>query len=248
MVLSAAAIAVFSSLIGVARAQEVAAVEPEGSDVGPQGGSTSPRAAERPVEPELWAGHIVVRGERNLPILGKLEPRTDTWVIARVTEQDGSYYLDQHPCRVGFAPMLGTRISMLPDSGPLLPGVAFRFEPEGDGGLRAELWESGWGEEDIDQDGNPGATVQVRAALCGGDLQMATVSRNRATAEPFGDALRGEIEVEVTQRILGADGACLRVVAKDSVDEMVGVFAYAPVPTGSTCETLGVGEWPVSAE
>lgn len=196
--------------------------------------------------PTRWAGHIVVQGERHIPLLGDLDPRTDTFVLAEVRPVEGGFEVEQRNCRTVVAPVAGAQVRFLPGVDALLPLARIRFEVAGDG-LVAQGWETGWGEEDVDLDGNPGVTVEVDAPMCGGHVYVASHTRSAASAGQDGEGLRGSLQVTVEQRILGADGACLRLVAQDSLDPMTGVFVYAPVAADATCEAL-LGAWPVKAD
>lgn len=205
----------------------------------------APAAAEAPA-PALWAGHIVVRGRRVLPFFGDLKPQNDTFVLAEVTPTEGGYTLVQRPCRTEVAPIAGASVRFLPGADERLPVAEIRFEAV-DGALVATGWENGWDDEDLDGDGHPGVTVIVDAPMCGGALYVASHTRSEGAAQRDGGALRGEVQVTVEQRILGAHGACLRLVAQDSRDGMAGRFAYTPVSPGTTCQDLS-GAWPVHAE
>lgn len=191
--------------------------------------------AQAPAPPtQLWAGHMVVHGVREVPILGRLDPRTDTYVLASVVPREGGYDLVQRPCRTTIAPVAGVRVGFRPDTDARLPEAHLSFRP-GEGGLVAPGWDTGWAEEDLDQDSQPGVTVLVDAPLCGGELYVASQTRSSATARESDGGLVGELDVTVAQTILGADGACLKLVASDGEHRMRGRFAYAPVPAGTTC-------------
>lgn len=72
-------------------------------------------------------------------------------------------------------------------------------------------------------------------------------SKAKATATLAPERLRGRASVHVEQQILGAEGACLSAVAKATNEHQSGPFAYVPVPEGTTCETLFLQGWPVTA-
>lgn len=216
-------------------------------------------ATASPPEQGAWyLGHTWVGNRRDLPVLGSIETRTDTWVLAHVRPVEGGYELVQQPCAFKIRPTAGVRVRMEDAAVRLLPEARFTLrEPDPDrsdpdrsdpAALQAPPWLSGWGEEDIDADGLPGATIRVHAALCGGHLQVASQTRSQATAAWQGAALVGELGVEVSQRILDASGACLRVVARDSVERMQGRFRYEPAPPGATCDALPLSAWPQAEE
>ena len=215
--------------------------------------SMAARAA--PPSADGWyLGHSWVGNRRNLPVLGAIETRTDTWVLARVRAVEGGLEISQQPCAMRIRPVAGVKVGMEPDAVRRLPDARFLLEElatdtaAAEPGLHAPAWTTGWGEEDVDADGLPGATIRVQAALCGGHLQVASSTRSEASATWEGAALVGELSVAVQQRILDASGACLRVVARDSVEEMSGRFRYEPAPVGATCTSSPLEAWPRAAE
>jgi len=200
--------------------------------------------AERPAE-EWWAGHQVVVGSRKIPLLGELETRSDTFVLARVVREGEAFVLEQRSCKLEIAKVAGVQVAFRDDMES--PTTRIRFRPEG-GRYVAEPWLTAWAEEDVDHDGNPGATVTVDAPICNGLLYVGGRSLTRARAEEHGGTLRGQVLVDVAQKIYGSSSTCLSLMAKDSEDEVRGTFAYAPVPAGSTCQSLLAGVWPVRAD
>lgn len=196
-------------------------------------------------EPQAWLGHSRVGSVRQLPILGALRTRTDTWVLARVIQDGDRLLIEQIPCAMEIKPVAGVRVGMTEAAVRALPSASFVLQAEGEAWTGLP-WTSGWGEEDLDQDGEPGVSVQVRSALCGGELAVASQTLSTAQARFDGEELSGSLQVEVQQRILGAHGACLRAVAQDSVDRMQGSFRYAPAPPGARCEDLPRAAWPIA--
>ncbi len=192
----------------------------------------------------LWAGHQLVTGAQSAPVIGEIRTRTDSFLLARARRTEAGWEFEQRACRVEIADVAGASVTMarpverLPEARFTLTEKLGAFE----GG-----WFSLWGREDVDGDGRPGATVIVDAPLCGGTLEVASRTGNFASASPAGGALRGTIRVRVEQWILGTDGACLSLVAKDTDERMTGTFAYAEVPAGTTCATLEGRPWPVRA-
>lgn len=193
----------------------------------------------------LYLGHAWVAHERRLPILGLLEARTDTWVLARITDLGDRLLVEQQPCDMAVAPVAGVRVGMSEDAVPRLPIARFELQVQGEA-LVAPTWTTGWGEEDLDQDGLPGVTIRVQAALCGGHLQVASTTWSQARATWTAQGLEGELDVQLAQRILDASGACLRMAAHDSTDRMHGRIRYAPAPADATCTDLARAAWPVA--
>lgn len=194
---------------------------------------------------ELWAGHQITYGSRDIPFKGEVTTRTDTLVLARVTRRSNGLVLEQKACRVDFKPVGGVAVRMRADR---LPTNEFRFS-----GVPGRSYSGSstvrWHREDVDRDGYPGATVVVDAPVCSGDLYVSNASQTRAKAafDPSGISFKGRARVSIHQEILDADGACLSVVAKDTRETVQGPFAYVPVPAGSTCEGLLRRGWPVNA-
>ena len=139
-------------------------------------------------------------------------------------------------------PVAGVRVRMDARS---LPENAFEFTSNGVDLRGASLVE--WSREDVDGDGHPGLTVHVDSAVCSGDLYVGNSSSTTARAALSDGTLRGNARVTVDQEILGAKGACLSVVARDTHEVVKGPFAYAKVPAGSTCKSLFGSGWPVDA-
>ncbi len=199
-------------------------------------------------EEEWWAGHQVVVGSRKIPVLGELETRSDTFVLARVVRDGDDYVLEQTSCKFEIAKVAGVRIAFPEEA--RFPPTSIRFRRDGDGArVVAEPWVIAWAEEDVDRDGKPGATVLVDAPICDGSLFVGARSRSLARGEAADDGLHGELRVEVEQKIHGTSRTCLSMMAKDSADKLRGTFAYKRVPAGTTCASLLLGgAWPVRAE
>ncbi|RMG10393.1 MAG: hypothetical protein D6729_19620 [Deltaproteobacteria bacterium] len=109
-------------------------------------------------------------------------------------------------------------------------------------------WLAGWDAEDVDGDGHPGVTVAVQAPFCSGRLYLASRSESRARARWTDGTIVGRLKVRVQQRILGAEGLCLKMLSSDSVSSAEGTFAWRKVAPDSSCERLLEGPWPVRAK
>ncbi|MCB9778314.1 MAG: hypothetical protein H6742_07105 [Alphaproteobacteria bacterium] len=192
----------------------------------------------------LYLGHTAVEGSRTMAVVGELRTRTDTWVLARIEDRGDHVLVHQTACAMAVRPVAGVRVGMDDDAVRALPASTFRLDRAADGSLVGAPWQTGWGADDLDGDGAPGVSVRVRAPLCGGTLHVAsqTTSQARATLDDRG--LRGRLQVEVGQEILGADGPCLKVAAKDTVEQLAGPFAYVPAPAGATCDSVDRSAWP----
>lgn len=191
---------------------------------------------------QVWAGHQVTRGRRDIPFKGKVTTRTDTWLLARVHRDGDAITLTQEACAVAFKPVGGVKVRMDARS---LPANEVEFTPNGVDLKGSSL--VSWKREDVDGDGHPGMTVHVDSSVCSGELYVSNRSRTRARAIADGGALRGKALVTVDQEVLGAKGACLSMVASDTHELVSGPFAYTPVDRGATCSALLEGGWPIDA-
>jgi hypothetical protein len=197
--------------------------------------------------PTLWAGHQVALGKRDIPLKGEVETRMDSFVLARLERNGDLLELRQTACHVRFSKVAGVMVHMDTRALPVTRMVFSAAEDAEPGALVGRSIVA-WATEDLDDDGHPGVTVHVQAPVCAGDLYVSNRSKTNATATITHDRLEGRAKVHVKQKILGAEGACLSAVAKDTDEQQSGPFAYVPVPEGTTCETLFLQGWPVIAE
>lgn len=200
-----------------------------------------------PAPTELWAGHQVVVGSREVPVIGALRTQLDTFVLATVTRTaQGGVTLEQRACATRVAPVFSVDVSMSSTAIGRLPTATIVFTPAGDA-LRAAPWQVGWDAGDLDDDGHPGLSVQVSAPLCSGAVYVASRSRSSATAKLLADGLHGSIEVRVWQQRLGASRFCLTLGDADTEETQRGAFAYRRVASTTRCEDLSPEAWPVIA-
>lgn len=198
---------------------------------------------------EVWAGHQVVEGKRDIAIIGSVPTRTESFVLAQVTRRGDAIDIEQRACRVEFKEVLGVAVRMPTQTLARLPRAQFRFTPKADSSiLQAGPWVVAWGTEDLDQDGRPGLTVEVEATMCGGSVYVASATTSEATGTLTPDGMRGHIAVRVMQEVLDASGFCLRVASQDSNETQTGRFAYRRVPKTTTCANLAKQRWPVWVE
>lgn len=195
-----------------------------------------------------WAGHQVVVGEREVPFMGRLKTRTDTFVLAEIMEEGGALEIVERPCQVSIAEVAGVEVRISEAGVERLPPVRVRYTERKSGELSAGPWRSGWSEADLDQDGHPGITMEIDAPLCGGRLFVSSQAESIARAHRTAQGLSGQLKVRLIQRILGADGACLSALASDTEERLRGSFRYTEVPEGATCAALLKAGWPVRAE
>jgi|SRR5690606_23346902 len=203
-------------------------------------------ADEAPITTEHWAGHQVTFGTREVPVLGTLETRLDTYVIARVRRQGGTIQIDQRACKVDYGDVGGVKVyvdaNALPDSRIVFEQVEGTPHYSMSGTVN-------WGEEDIDEDGNPGMRVYVDAPICAGNLHVTNKTTTSARAfSDDGGPLFGEVTISVRQRILGAEGRCLAAMSEDSYERSKGSFRYTKIKANETCKSLLDAGWPVKAK
>lgn len=199
------------------------------------------------VKTEHWAGHQVVYGKRDVPVLGTLQTRMDTWVIARVRRSEAEIQIDQRACKVNYEDIGGVKVYVDADA---LPDSRLIFERVEGTPHYLMSGTVNWGKEDIDGDGEPGMSVYVDAPVCSGKLHVTnkTTTNARAFGDEDGSPIYGEVTVSVRQKILGADGKCLAGMAKDSFERSKGSFRYAKIKANETCQSLLDAGWPVKAK
>ena len=197
---------------------------------------------------EVWAGHQVLNGKRKIPLYGEKETHTENYFLAEVHRTPAHIDIRQKLCRFEVSPIKGVLPSMKPETIVRLPKSHFVLEEKADGSLAAAPWTTGWGAEDVDGDGSPGATVSISGTSCSGDLHISsqtTTSLISGHAAP--DGVAGQISVRLKQKVLSAKGLCLKLMAGDSDETQTGWFAYRRVEPGSTCHSLGGKPWPAKA-
>jgi hypothetical protein len=205
--------------------------------------------AEARVEPrmEVWAGHEVLNGKRKIPLYGEKETHTENYVIAEVHRTPTRIDIYQKLCRIDIRPIKGVTPTMKPETVLRLPKSHIVLDEKADGSLTAAPWTTGWADEDIDADGSPGATVQISGTSCSGDIFVSSQTTTSLLAgHASEDGASGTIAVRLKQKILGAHGLCLKLMAGDSDETQTGSFSYRRVPPGTTCASLAGKPWPTA--
>ncbi len=193
--------------------------------------------------PQMWAGHHVVYGSRKVPVRGRVRTRMDTFVLAKIVERGDQLEIVEQPCDVKITPVGGINVTM---NATDVPAAKLDLSANTPNQWQGSA-ENGWGDQDIDHDGHPGMTVTVDAPICSGKLYVSQRARTVARLHRAGNHISGSTHVSVHQTILGAEGACLSVLAKDTREVVSGPRAYVPVPPQTTCEQLAGKPWPVKA-
>jgi len=197
---------------------------------------------------EVWAGHQVSNGKRKIPLYGEKETHTENFFIAEVHRTPSRIEIRQKTCRIDISPIKGVTPTMKPETIARLPKAHIVLEKKADGSLVADPWSTGWESEDIDSDGFPGATVQISGTSCSGDIYVSSQSvTSLLSGRATDDGVTGEVSLRLNQKILGAKGLCLKLMAGDSDERQTGWFAYRRVETGTTCQSLAGKPWPIKA-
>lgn len=209
------------------------------NDVAAAYAPVTPEEVAAAPETQVWVGVISVLGSRKIPLLGKIDFQTDTYVLAHATKRsDHQWDVRQSTCRVAFPKTMGAEISVDPTAFSKIPKADFTWVIGQDGTWNAGPWRSGWDESDHDGDGEAGLTLNVAAPFCGGDLFASSEATQTATGRPTAtDLIAGDIRVHVIQKTLGTRGPCLGLMARDSDDWMDGRFRMMRAPEGTTCDS-----------
>ncbi|MEO1171650.1 MAG: hypothetical protein AAFX94_06320 [Myxococcota bacterium] len=194
---------------------------------------------------ERWAGHQVVLGLQDLTLVGEVETRTESFVIADVRRRGDDYRLTQYTCRVAISPVAGVQAELTDAAVRALPPATIEFRRENGEPVAPVAWTTVWDDSDHDQDGNAGVTVSVDAPLCGGSIYISTVTDTNARLLPYSSGIEGAVDVQVSQKILGTSNWCLDVATGDSVEKVQGRVRYAPIDASATCDQLFRSGWPV---
>lgn len=209
--------------------------------------SRSSRPSRTPASgTERWAGHQRVEGQRSLTLLGDIETRTDSFVLADVRREGDKVYLTQRTCRVAIAKAAGVKATISDTTARRLPPVSIELQRAGERRYRPASWVSRWDASDHDGDGEAGVTVKVDAPLCGGSLYVSSVTTTRAMVQPFAEAIEAWVDVTVEQTILDTSNVCLDLTASDTVERVTGRVQYVPVDADASCESLVRSGWPVT--
>ncbi len=204
-----------------------------------------------PAEPriEVWAGHQVLSGKRKVPIYGEKDTHTENYLIAEVHISPGHLDIIQKTCRIDMRPIKTVVASMRPETVLRMPKMRLSLDEKPDGSVVGPPSSSGWGDEDIDADGHPGATVEISGTSCSGEVYVSNQSTTTLLdSRVTDDGMSGKLAVHMKQKILGASGLCLKLIAGDSDETQTGYFAYRRIPAGNSCRTLADKPWPAKAQ
>jgi len=205
-------------------------------------------SATREPRVEAWVGHQVLKGKRKIPIYGEKETHTENYYIAEIHRTEGRIDIRQKICRIVVRPIKGVTPTMSTQTMLRLPRSHLVLAEDRAGALTAQPWTTGWGEEDIDGDGFPGATVHISGTTCSGDVYVSNQSTTRLLSGHASETgATGQVSVHMKQKIIGASGLCLKLMAGDSEETQTGWFAWKRMPIGQNCRSLADSPWPVRA-
>ncbi len=229
---------------------DVPATEPGVAAPGPEEEEKKKKEEEKKEEKpepvtEKWIGTLAVLGSRKIPLLGTVEFRTDTHVLATATLEGPVWIVDQSTCSVVFKKVAGAKITLDETAPSKMPVSHFTWFHSDKEEWMAGPWASGWNEDDHDGDGHPGITMHVQAPFCGGDIYVGSKASQTARGKPGkGRVVEGSIDIHVEQNILGARGPCLRLMARDTKEWMRGKFAFVKVEDDATCDSIEEDDFP----
>lgn len=210
--------------------------------------STNAQPADMPIT-ETWVGHQILKGKRHLPVYGDVPVETHHYVLAKVQHRNGRMEFQQTLCRVEPKPVDGVTVTLSPAAVARIPVSPMTVDVANDGNAKITPFDIAWANEDLDGDGNPGATFTVGGTVCSGDVYVASqvhFTVDRARRDAYG--LSGEMSGTQKQHVLGARGLCLRAITGDSTEMQRGSFAYKPVLPETTCQSLAGKPWPIKAQ
>jgi hypothetical protein len=211
--------------------------------------AATPALAQEPQEPqeprERWAGHQVTVVRRKVPLLGTIETRQDVLMLADVVREGDAVRVIERPCTIAIHSGRAVTLSFEPEAVRRIPATTMLYRPDGDD--LAATWTGGWGERDVDGDGEAGFLVDVDAPVCSGRMSVATTTSGSGTAVPAGGGLDGTVRITLDRRILDTSNMCLALVPRHSEETVDGWFRYRPVDAAATCDGLLREGWPVRA-
>lgn len=218
------------------QAQSVAAT-------GPSALPSTPSSSAKANPWTWWAGHQITRGHRKVPVLGRLSTHLETFYIAKVRKRGRGYEVIQSACSSNYRPIGGVKVGL---RAQFTPPIHLNFQPDPKGLFRANT-QVQWSKQDLDQDGEPGLSIDIDARICKGQLYVGDKTRVQSTAR-FVDnqSWEGEITTKHRFEILGSNSFCLRAFARSRDEQAKGRFRFQPLPGPTRCQDLKGRPWPVS--
>lgn len=186
-------------------------------------------------ETVTWVGTQLTYGERKVPVLGSIQTRTRSTLLARAKIYDDRIEIEQRPCKIKVE---SNRVQAVLNARSIPTSRTVLRRDEKDGVLRGVSRVS-WDKDDIDDDGHPGLRVSIDAKICDGNLHIASTNTMQVWGDLEGRGFRGYVKQDVEQRVLDWDSYCLSFVKKKMRDQNRGEVSYRPVAAGTTCSTLG---------
>lgn len=211
----------------------------------------APLAETAPVKPvdsgewTWWVGHQITRGHRKVPVLGKLATHLETYYIAKLRKTGQGFEVIQSACASNYRPIAGVEIGFHAEH---TPAIRYDFSPRQPGQLHADA-KVVWAREDLDQDGQPGLSIDVNAKICRGKLYVGnhtTIQSEAHWVNPW--EWEGTVQTEHLMNILGSDSFCLRTFARSRKETSKGNFRFRALSGPTTCAALLKKPWLVHAE
>jgi hypothetical protein len=188
-----------------------------------------------------WAGHQVLHGKRRIPILGLLDTRLDTYYLAKIRVREGRIEVAQEACVSRYARFAGVSVSF-PASA--LPDLNFTLAPLANQNYIGSTSVS-WGEEDIDRDGQPGMSIDVDAAICGGTIYVGSDTRVTMELDTLTPTvISGRTHMHHTFEVHDASTFCLRAFSRNRSESAAGTITFVPLASPKSCTQLARGPWP----
>lgn len=205
-------------------------------------------APQSPLEGQEWSwwvGHQITRGHRKVPVLGKLATHLETYYIAKVRKKGAGFEVIQSACASSYRPIAGVKIGFHAEH---TPPIRYDFMPGKQGALQAKA-QVVWAQEDLDEDGQPGLSIDVNARICRGKLYVGNHTQIESKARwvnPW--QWEGTIQTQHLMNILGSDSFCLRTFARSRKEKSQGSFRFKALSGPTTCKALLKRPWLVHAE
>ena len=188
---------------------------------------------------ETWVGHQIVRANREIMVLGKIETQVDAFVLARVRRNKHRIEIQQQVCALEFSKQLGVSVSMSPGTIAKLPIAEMVFERQSESqDYAARPWVVQWGRNDLEGDKKPGATIDVDAGICSGKIYVGSRTQSSATGHFTPSGFSAQISIELEQMVLGASNWCLKVASSNLTEHQRGFLSYRRVNKDTTCQSI----------
>ena len=187
---------------------------------------------------ELWAGEILLSGERRVPVLGAMTYTSRARLLATVVRSEAELDFSLRHCSLDFPKTPAVKLNMAKESARVIPENQYTLKKSANG-WSVKPFVTAWDSSDLDKDGHPGITMDVDSLVCGGRLMLSNKATTTATNIIVSqDGYSADYNVVTEQTVLGTKGLCLRLMTKSMTDTMTGSTRYKRVAQGTTCDTF----------